>query len=111
MTTRATKWLPATVFLAVTCLLGLWVLPKFDSIFADMLPGEPLPWMTRLVLSAGGAGYVVLAIFGATVILVTDSLRRTHWTYGVLVVLLAFALGFTTVALFWPLMILVEQAV
>lgn len=42
----------AVVILAV---LMIWVVPKFEEIFADMLPGDSLPAFTRFVLSISRA--------------------------------------------------------
>src|SRR5437870_4652778 len=42
----------AVIFVAVTILtvLMVWVVPKFEDIFKDMLEGKPLPSFTQLVL-------------------------------------------------------------
>ena len=93
----------AGAFLLIAFALGVFVIPRLGPIFADMLPGEPLPWSTRIAMSAGPVGFLTLAMFGAA-LPVTDSLRRTRWLHGVLVLALAVALTFTIVALFRPLM-------
>src|SRR5207247_9628311 len=47
----------AVMFVAVTILtvLMVWVVPRFNSIFADLLPGEDLPVFTRFVLAISDA--------------------------------------------------------
>lgn len=50
---KAAMFYPAAVmFVAVTILIILmvFVVPKFQQIFADMLEGKPLPWFTERVL-------------------------------------------------------------
>jgi type II secretory pathway component PulF len=96
--------------LFVATVIGVYVIPKFGQIFADMLPGELFPWPTRIVMSAGTAGSSVMAVFGAALLILTDSWRRAPRLQGALVIALAFALGFTVVALLLPLMKLMEEA-
>ncbi len=109
MSIRITSVVVATVFLLVTSVLGILTIPKFGLIFADMLPGQPLPWSTRIVMSAGPVGFCALAVFGAVLLVLTDSLRRARWVHGALVIALSFALAFAIVALFLPLMLLLEE--
>lgn len=103
---RLIEW----IGLLVAAVIGVYVIPKFGQIFADMLPGEPLPWPTRIVMSAGTAGLSVLAVSGAALLVLTDSWRRAPRLHGALVIALAFAVGFAVVALFLPLMTLMEEA-
>ena len=109
MSIRITSVVVATAFLLVASVLGIYVIPRLGPIFADMLPGQPLPWPTRVVMSAGPESFLALAVFGAVLLVLTDSLRRARWIHGTLVIALAFALAFTLVALFRPLMRLLEQ--
>ena len=110
MSLRITPVAIAGAYLLIASALGVFVIPRFGLIFADMLPGEPLPWPTRLVMSAGLVGFIALAVLGAASLISTDFLRRARWLHGVVVVTLAFALAFTIVALFRPLMRLLEEA-
>jgi type IV pilus assembly protein PilC len=44
---------PVAVMIVAIIILGIlmvFVVPKFQEIFRDMLPGKPLPWFTELVL-------------------------------------------------------------
>jgi len=86
------------------------VIPKFGHIFADMLPGQPLPWSTRLVLSAGPAGFVAFALVGAALLALTGSLSGARWVHRILIIALALTLAFTLVALLLPLDVLLERA-
>ena len=110
MSIRITSVVVAGAFLLIASALGIFVVPKFGHVFADILPGEPLPWPTRMVMSAGPIGFLALAVFGAALLVFTDSLKRARRLHGVVVVTLALALAFTIVALFRPLMRLLEQA-
>lgn len=99
----------AGIYALMALAFGVYVIPGLGPIFADMLPGESLPWASRLVISVGPPVFLALGVFGAPLLVYTDSLRRARWPYGVTVVALAFALAFATVALFWPLMRLMEE--
>jgi hypothetical protein len=110
MTVRCTTVSLAGVSSLIAATLGVYVIPTFATIFADMLPGEALPWPTRIVISAAPFGFIALAVFGGALLILTDSWRRARWVHGALVSTLAFALGFTVVALFWPIMRLLEEA-
>ena len=98
----------AGTYLLVASALAVCVIPSFRSIFADIFPGESLPWPSRIVTSAGPVVLLVLAVLGAPLVVFTESLRRARWLHWVLVVALAFAMAFSTAALFWPLMKLME---
>ena len=110
MCNRIPSVVVAGAYLLVAVAFGVYVIPNFRAIFADKLPGESLPWPTRIVTFAGPVVLLPLAVLGAPLLVFTDSLRRARWLHGVLVVALAFALAFTTAALFWPLMRLMEEA-
>ena len=67
---------------AVTILVGLlvFVVPKFQQIFADLLKGAPLPALTQAVLAASEAArshYLVVIAAGAGGWLVFRTFRRT----------------------------------
>jgi len=98
------------IALLIAFVMGVYVIPNFRLIFADMLPGELLPWPTRIVMSAGTAGLSMLVVSGAELLVLTDSWRRAPRLHDALVIALAFALGFTVVALLLPLMKLMEEA-
>lgn len=74
---------PAIVLaVALLILSGLlvFVVPKFDQIFADLLKGAPLPPLTRFVMAASDAARHhagVLATLGVVVGLVGRSIGRT----------------------------------
>src|SRR6185503_12697155 len=104
MSNHLTSAVVATPFFLVTSTLGFFVIPKFSPIFADMLPGQSLPWPTRIVMASGPVGFTALAVLGAVLLVLTGSLRRAQWVHGALVIALGFALAFTIVALFRPLM-------
>lgn len=108
MSNRLSTVVVATAFLLVASALGVLVIPRLGPIFVDMLPGQALPWSTRLVMSVGPVGFTTLAVFGAVLLVLTDSLRRARWIHGTLAIALAFALAFTIVALFRPIMRLLE---
>lgn len=64
---------PATVVVAIAIavsIITLWVLPKFEPIFASL--GDDLPWATRVLLGVSGFAasywYVVVAVCMASVI-------------------------------------------
>jgi len=40
------------VFSAANIFLPLFIVPKFAQIFADALPGKPLPFVTEVIISA-----------------------------------------------------------
>ncbi len=49
---------PITVLLIAVLILGfllVFIVPKFQAIFADMLGGRPLPPLTQFVISASSA--------------------------------------------------------
>ena len=109
MSIRLNSFVLAAAVLLIAS-LGVFIVPRFGVIFADMMPGEPLPWMTRVVISAAPGGFVALAIFGAVFLVCAHSFRRAHWVHAASIVVLALAVAFTTVALFWPVLRLLEQA-
>jgi type IV pilus assembly protein PilC len=43
------------VALVILTVLMIFVVPKFQEIFKDMLPGKPLPWFTEFVLGISNA--------------------------------------------------------
>ena len=45
------------LFIAITIVTGLliFIVPKFEKIFADMLPGQALPFLTRMVVDSSNA--------------------------------------------------------
>lgn len=50
----AAMFYPVAVMIVALVILGVlmvFVVPKFQEIFRDMLPGKPLPWFTDVVLS------------------------------------------------------------
>jgi type IV pilus assembly protein PilC len=49
----AAMFYPVAVMVVAVAILGIlmvFVVPKFEAIFKDMLPGKPLPWFTEVVL-------------------------------------------------------------
>src|SRR5262245_46877443 len=100
----------AGVFSLIAATLGVYTVPKFGPIFTDMFPGAVLPWPTRIVMAAAPFGFIALALFGSGLLILTYSWRRARWLHGAVIITLAFGLGFTIVALFLPLMPLLEEA-
>src|ERR1041385_63711 len=43
------------VAVVILIILMIFVVPKFEQIFKDMLPGKPLPWFTTVVLGISNA--------------------------------------------------------
>jgi type II secretory pathway component PulF len=109
MSIRFTSFAFAGLFLLLACVLGLFVVPKFGVIFAAMLLGDQIPWPTRVVMSVVQSAFVSLAIVGAALLVVTDSLRRARWLHVTLAIALACALALTVVALYLPLIWIIDQ--
>ena len=110
MKIRITSLAIAVMYFLAASAIGVCVIPKLNGIFTDMLPGEPLLWPSRIVMSADPVGFVALAVLGAASLVLTDRLPRARWPHGLVSVTLAFAMAFSIVALFWPLVRLFEGA-
>ncbi len=108
MSNRLMPIVVAAAFLLVVSALGVYVIPNFGPIFSDMFPNRPLPWITRIVLLIGPVGFIGLAVFGAVSLVITGSMPRTRWLHTTIVVALALILAITVVALYVPLLKLLE---
>jgi len=75
------------IAIAIMFFLLLFIVPKFRKIFEDMLPGEPLPLITRIVTGASGwlisdfhwlwiIGGIVLSFFAYKGMAATEFGRR-----------------------------------
>ena len=74
----------AVMVVAVTILavLMIWVVPKFELIFKDMMPGSSLPGFTRFVLGISNAianHFVITASVIAVVVVAFIALIRTRF--------------------------------
>jgi type IV pilus assembly protein PilC len=75
------------VAVAILAVLMVWVVPKFQQIFADMMPGDKLPGFTRFVLGISDtiANHFILtlavgsAAFGALAFFVRTQLGRHYF--------------------------------
>jgi len=89
---------------AINVFVLLFVVPKFEEIFAEALPGKPLPGVTNFVL-----GYRSILIFGAIALpVVAILLRKWQKPFAVVLIHLGivwflFELGGTIIALFMPM--------
>ena len=63
-----------TVAIGIVTLLMVWVVPRFELIFKDMLPGEKMPGFTLLVLGISNAIANHFIVTASCVILVIVSL-------------------------------------
>ncbi len=67
----AAMFYPVAVMVVAVAILGVlmvWVVPRFQTIFVDLLDGEPLPGFTRFVLGISDAiahhfGWTLLGVF------------------------------------------------
>jgi hypothetical protein len=92
------------LFGAVTIFLLLSVVPKFEQIFADALPGKPLPDVTEFILR-DRIGLVFVALGWPILCIV---LRRWQKSNGALwinigIVLFILGIAITVFALFLPI--------
>jgi|GEM_PF-6735918 type II secretory pathway component PulF len=101
-------WLVIWIALLISFVMGVYVIPNFRLILADMLPGVRLHWTTRIVMSVGPAVLSVLTVSGAAWVVFAGARRRIRWLESALIVALSFALAFTVVALFMPIARLLE---
>ena len=74
----------AVLFIAGTITAGLmiFIVPKFSKMFAEMLPGEPMPAITEFVVAASNmlANHAISVIIaGAVIIFVIKMLLKTSW--------------------------------
>jgi len=95
---------------AFGCILGS--LPKFQRMYEEMLPGEALPLLTRLICNIPPAGYAVAMITGIVSLLFmhhitpdASSRRAVSMVVGLLSILL-FIVYVT--GLFLPLVTMIE---
>jgi hypothetical protein len=92
------------LFSALNVLLQLFIIPKFVQIFADALPGMPLPGITQFIITARIA-FVFVAL--GWPILGTTLVRRQK-PYAILwinigIVWTFLQIGITIIALFKPM--------
>jgi hypothetical protein len=111
MNVRINSVIVSGAFLLTASALGVFAVPAIGPMFADIFPGQTLPWPTLIVVTAGLAAFIALALSGAALLVLTDAWRRVQWVHSTLIVVLTFALAFTIVALARPLMMLLENTV
>lgn len=92
------------VISAANIFLLLFIVPKFEQIFADALPGKPLPTVTNFII----AGRVILAIAALGWPLLGTYLFRRQKSYAVLLINIGtiwtfLQIGITVIALFMPM--------
>jgi hypothetical protein len=92
------------VFTAANVFMLLFIVPKFGQIFADAMPGKPLPPVTELILSGR---LIIMALNGALVILCAYLVQRGN-RQSILLINLAtiwnfIQIGATVIALFMPM--------
>ena len=58
-------WLGLSLLAYVGVMTGItWTLPRFERMYAEMLAGEPLPWLTVAFCGIPTLGYVAIMILG-----------------------------------------------
>jgi hypothetical protein len=92
------------LFGVTTIFLLLSVVPKFEQIFADALPGKPLPGVTKFIIT-DRIGLVFVALGWPILCIVLQRWRKSN---GVLwinigIVLFIFGIAITVLALFLPM--------
>lgn len=97
---RGTSVVLAALFLPTSLALGLFVIPKFKVIFAEMLPGESLPWLIQIVLRVSPIGFVIVGLVGALATAFASSVRMARIFYVLAVGLFCLMMGCTIAALF-----------
>jgi hypothetical protein len=92
------------LFSAANIFVLLFMVPKFEQIFADTLPGKPLPTVTEFILTARvGLGLINMfwLIFGS--VLVRQQKRYAILWINVGTIWNIFQIVSTTIALFMPM--------
>ncbi len=79
---RIRTWLTAVITLIVCSWLAHAV-TKFTGIFEGL---QPLPVLTRIVVSAGPAPFLLYGIIAAAAILLTNGFARAKWMPSLLLV-------------------------
>jgi type II secretory pathway component PulF len=92
------------LFSAANVFLLLFIVPKFEQIFADTLPGRPLPTVTEFIIT----GRIVIAIVTLGWPILGAILLRQRKSSAILwinigIVWTFFQIGITTIALFIPM--------
>ena len=93
-----------TLACAGDCLVWLFVVPKFQMIFADALPGKPLPGMTLLFFRYNFL-FALTALAWPIVGIGLYRLQNRYASYWIIggIVLFFLLLGVTMFALFTPM--------
>jgi type II secretory pathway component PulF len=84
--------------------LMLFIVPKFQGIYADALPGKPLPAATEFIIS----GHTLIAAANFLILIVCLALMARKWRYAALLTDLSSVANFlqvavTVIALFMPM--------
>ena len=106
---RATGWILGGAHFAIWCVFGLWGIPKFTQIFAELLNGASLPWMARSVLFVGPGGCLLFAAGGGALLVAVHLISVPRWLRRSFIALFRVALTYAVIAMGWP-MLLVESA-
>ncbi len=91
-------------FSLVNFFILLYAVPKFGEIYADALPGKPLPLVTEIILG----GRLAIILFNAAWLAICGYLLRRRNRHSILLINLAsicnfFEIGVTIVALMMPM--------
>jgi type II secretory pathway component PulF len=100
---KVTRVVLFLLFASFNVFVAVFIIPRFEQIFQDALPGQPLPKLTQLIifdrfsLTAFASILLVLGIF---------SVRRKqdNWCAFLLFVM-SVQIGITIVALFMPMVV------
>ena len=102
---KATGWILGGAHFVIWCVFGLWVIPKFTQIFAEMLNGASLPWMARSVLFVGPAGCLLVAAGGGALLVAVHLISVPRWLRQSFIILFSAALAYAVIALGWPMLL------
>ena len=99
----------AAVIFVICSSLGVFVVPKFESIFSDMLPGKDLPLLTRLITGGAPIGFSVFGLLAASVLILGEVWQLGRWLKPTVIVLLLLFVVFVVVGLYLPLQTLTQN--
>ena len=103
---KATGWILGGAHFVIWCVFGLWVIPTFTHIFADMLAGEPLPRLTQGVIMFGPGGCLLVATVGGGLLVESRLISRLRFMHLSLVFFSGLALVYGVIALAWPFLLI-----
>jgi hypothetical protein len=95
--------LSSVILLNLVCLwMSVWIIPRFEAIFRDMLDGQPLPPLTVFVLNSRWVLVVFDCICSLTASFFLRSRVASAYLFAILFILVGQVLV-TVIALFLPL--------